>query len=266
MAGENTRDNMETITPTPELRARFDAAGGKPVYVRRMFGRIAGVYDVMNRLMSVGLDRRWRKFAVRQIALGPGQTGLDIGTGTGDLAIELARQSAADSHVIGVDFTPEMLARGREKIQKLGLSERVELRQGDGERLDFPAETFDAVCSAFVVRNLTNPLPGFEEMLRVTKPGGKVACLEISHPFNPVFSALFDFYFGRLVPLLGTLIGKAFDAYSYLPSSVTVFPKAPALKRIMETAGWRDVRYYYLLGGVVAVHVGTKPTASGSRS
>ncbi len=245
MGGEEARDSMETITPPPELRARFESAGGKPVYVRRMFGRIAGVYDLMNRLMSVGLDRRWRTFTVSQIALGPGQTGLDIGTGTGDLAIALARASAADSHVVGIDFTPEMLARGREKIQRLGLAGRVELRQGDGERLDFPADSFDAVCSAFVVRNLTDPRQGFAEMLRVTRPGGRVACLEISHPYNPVFSALFDFYF---------------DAYSYLPSSVTVFPNAPALKRIIESAGWRDVRYYYLLGGVVAVHVATKPT------
>jgi demethylmenaquinone methyltransferase/2-methoxy-6-polyprenyl-1,4-benzoquinol methylase len=251
MAGEEAGDNMETITPTPELRARFEAAGGKPVYVRRMFGRIAGVYDLMNRLMSAGLDRRWRTFTVRQIALGPGQSGLDIGTGTGDLAIALAGQSAPNSHVIGVDFTPEMLARGREKIQRLGLAERVELRQDDGEHLNFPSAAFDAVCSAFVVRNLTDPRHGFEEMLRVTKPGGHIA--------------LFDFYFGRLVPLLGTLIGKAFDAYSYLPSSVTVFPSAPALKRVMETAGWCDVRYYYLLGGVVAVHVGTKPSVNGSQ-
>src|SRR5215470_16137379 len=167
MASEETRDSMESITPTPELRARFEAAGGKPVYVRRMFGRIAGVYDLMNRLMSVGLDRRWRSFTVSQVVLGRGQTGLDIGTGTGDLAIALARRSAAESHVIGVDFTPEMLARGREKIQRLGLAERIELRQGDGERLAFPGATFDAVCSAFVVRNLTDPRAGFAEMLRV---------------------------------------------------------------------------------------------------
>ena len=148
----------------------------------------------------------------------------------------------------------------REKIQRLGLADRVELRQGDGEHLDFPAATFDAVCSAFVVRNLTDPRQGFEEMLRVTKPGGACRLPGDQPPVQSgLFSALFDFYFGRLVPLLGRLIGKAFDAYSYLPSSVTVFPNAPALKRIMEAAGWSDVRYYYLLGGVVAVHVGTKP-------
>jgi demethylmenaquinone methyltransferase / 2-methoxy-6-polyprenyl-1,4-benzoquinol methylase len=242
----------------PELRARFDAAGGKPVYVRGMFGRIARVYDLMNRVMSLGLDSRWRRFTVRHIALGPHQTGLDIGTGTGDLAIELARASAPTSQVVGVDFTPEMLERGRVKIKRLGLANRVELRQGDGEHLDFPDNSFDACCSGFVVRNMADLRQGFGEMLRVVRPGGSMACLEISHPRNPIFSALFDFYFGRLVPLLGSLIGRAFDAYSYLPTSVTAFPNAPKLKRIIEEAGWSDVRYYYLLGGVVAVHVATK--------
>lgn len=243
----------------PELRARFEAAGGKPVYVRRMFGRIARVYDGMNRIMSLGLDGRWRRFTVQHIALGEQQTGLDIGTGTADLAIELARASAPTARVIGVDFTPEMLDRGRSKIRRLGLSDRVELRQGDGEHLDFPDDSFDACCSGFVVRNMADLHQGFGEMLRVVRPGGRMACLEISHPHNPVFSALFDFYFGRLVPILGSLIGRAFDAYSYLPSSVTAFPKAPQLKRIIEEAGWTNVRYYYLLGGVAAVHTGTKP-------
>ncbi|HEX5547348.1 MAG TPA: ubiquinone/menaquinone biosynthesis methyltransferase [Ktedonobacterales bacterium] len=252
-------DEQQTLGATkPELRARFEAAGGKPVYVRRMFGRIARVYDAMNRIMSLGLDGRWRRFTVRHIALGPNETGLDIGTGTGDLAIELARASASSARVVGVDFTPEMLDRGRAKITRLGLSDRVELRQGDGERLDFPDSSFDACCSAFVVRNMADLHQGFGEMLRVVRPGGRMACLEISHPRNPVFSALFDFYFGRLVPVLGSLIGRAFDAYSYLPTSVTAFPNAPALKHVIEAAGWNDVRYYYLLGGVVAVHVATK--------
>jgi demethylmenaquinone methyltransferase/2-methoxy-6-polyprenyl-1,4-benzoquinol methylase len=223
-----------------------------------MFGRIARVYDLMNRLMTLGLDRRWRDFAARALALGPGQTALDIGTGTGDLALAVARRWP-ETRVVGVDFTPEMLVRGREKVARLGLAERIELRQGDGEQLGFPDNAFDACCSAFVVRNLADLSGGFAEMRRVVKPGGRVVCLEMSHPRSRLFAALFHLYFDRLVPLLGRLVGRAFDAYTYLPTSASSFPDAPTLKRLMEAAGWEDVRYYALVGGVVAVHVGAKP-------
>jgi demethylmenaquinone methyltransferase / 2-methoxy-6-polyprenyl-1,4-benzoquinol methylase len=245
--------------PASKLRERFAVAGGKPAYVRGMFGRIARVYDLMNRLMTLGLDRRWRTFTARQIALVPGQVALDVGTGTGDLAIAVARASAPDARVIAIDFTPEMLQIGREKMRRLGLADRIEIQQGDGEGLAFAADTFDACCSAFVVRNLTNLQQGFAEMLRVVRPGGKVACLEISHPRNALIAAGFRLYFGRLVPLLGSLVGRSADAYTYLPTSASAFPDAPTLKRIMESAGWREVRYYRLFGGVVAVHVGAKP-------
>ena len=245
--------------PASRLRSRFEAAGGKPTYVRQMFGRIARVYDFMNRLMTVGLDGRWRAFAAGKIALGPGQVGLDVGTGTGDLAIALARVSSPDARVVGVDFTPEMLEIGRAKLVRLGLAGRVELRQGDGERLAFADGTFDACCSAFVVRNLADLPQGFREMLRVVRPGGRVVCLEMSHPYNPLFGAAFHLYFDQIVPFLGRLFGRAFDAYNYLPTSVSAFPDAPALKALMEEAGWTDVRYFYRVGGVVAVHVGTKP-------
>jgi demethylmenaquinone methyltransferase/2-methoxy-6-polyprenyl-1,4-benzoquinol methylase len=250
---------MLTPLPAPELRDRFAAAGGKSAYVRRMFDRIAGVYDLMNRVMTAGLDRRWRDFAARQIALEAGQRALDVGTGTGDLAIALARSSAPSARVVAVDFAPEMLERGRRKLTRLGLEGRVEFQQGDGEHLDFPDATFDACCSAFVARNLTDVQRGFAEMLRVVKPGGRVVCLEMSHPRNLLFASLFHLYFDRIVPLLGRLIGRAFEAYSYLPTSVTTFPNAPHLQQIMEAAGWEDVRYYYRAGGVVAIHVATRP-------
>lgn len=249
-------------SPTPELRARFDAAGGKPTYVRGMFDRIARFYDVMNRVMTVGMDGRWRDFAARQVGLRAGERALDLGCGTGDMAIAVARRSPPDTHITGMDFSEGMLAIGREKVRRLGLSDRIELRQGDGLRLDVPDGAFDAVCSGWLVRNLADIPAGFREMRRVTRPGGRVVCLEMSHPYNPIFNWGFHLYFDRIVPQLGRLIGKSFDAYSYLPSSVVAHPDAPALKRIMEGAGWRDVRYYYLLGGVVAAHVGTNPSSA----
>src|SRR5690348_12112564 len=151
-------ERTDAAATAPELQARFATAGGKPTYVRQMFGRIARVYDLMNRLMTAGLDRRWRAFAARQLALSAGASALDVGTGTGDLAIAAARMYPG-ARIVGVDFTPEMLERGREKLQRLGLGERVRLQVGDGERLDFADDTFDACCSAFVVRNLAD-LPG----------------------------------------------------------------------------------------------------------
>ena len=251
--------SITTPSPAPELRARFDAVGGKPTYVRGMFGNIARVYDLMNLVMTGGMDRRWRAFAARQIALGPGQRGLDIGTGTGDLAIALARASAPDATVIGVDFTPEMLELARQKLPRAHLEGHIAFQLGDGEHLDFTDATFDACCSAFVVRNLDNLGNGFSEMLRVVKPGGRVVCLEMTHPRSRLFAAAFRIYFDKIVPLLGKLVGRSFEAYSYLPTSVTTFPDAPHLKAVMEAAGWGNVRYYYRGGGTVAIHVATKP-------
>jgi demethylmenaquinone methyltransferase/2-methoxy-6-polyprenyl-1,4-benzoquinol methylase len=249
----------------PALRKRFEHAGGKPAYVRAMFGRIAGVYDVMNRLMTGGLDGRWRRFAARQVALGSGERALDIGTGTGDLAIAVVRAGAPDASVVGIDFTPEMLAQARAKLERLGLAGRIQLRPGDGERLDFPDGSFDACCSAFVVRNLADLRQGFQEMLRVVRPGGRIVCLEVSHPPSALFGALFRLHFERLVPLLGRLVGRSADAYNYLPTSAGAFPSASELKALMEEVGWSDVRYTYLAGGVVAVHVGARPACGAGR-
>lgn len=240
------------------LEEKFRESGGKQPYVRRLFGRIARVYDLMNRLMSMGLDRRWRAFAARYLALATGDLGLDLGAGTADLSIAVIQRSGSGTRMIGMDITPEMLAEGERKIKRMGLQEQIELRVGDAEHIDLPDNSVDGCCSAFMVRNLANVRQGFREMLRVVKPGGRVVCLEISHPPGKIFGSLFHFYFYRLAPLFGTLIGKAFEEYNYLPHSLTTFPDAPALKAIMEETGWSDVRFYRLNGGLVAVHVGTK--------
>jgi len=240
------------------LEDKFRETGGKRSYVKRLFGRIARVYDPMNRLMSFGLDGYWRGRAARYLALGTGETGLDLGAGTGDLSIAVIRASVPGTHMIGMDITPEMLAFGQTKLEKLGLQDRIELRVGDAEHIDLPTNSVDGCCSAFTVRNLTDIRQGFREMLRVVRPGGRVVCLEISHPPGKVFGSLFYFYFYKLAPLFGTIIGKAFEEYNYLPNSLTTFPKAPALQAIMEEVGWKDVHFYRLTGGIVAIHVGTK--------
>ena len=208
--------------------------------------------------MSFGLDGRWRAFAARYLALGTGELGLDLGTGTADLAIAVIRRSGPGTRMIGMDITPEMLEQGNLKLARLGLEDRIELRIGDAEHIDLPDNSVDGCCSAFTVRNLSDIRQGFREMLRVVRPGGRVVCLEISHPPGKIFGSLFHFYFYRLAPLFGTIIGKAFEEYNYLPLSLTTFPDAPALKSIMEEVGWQNVRFYRLNGGIVVVHVGTK--------
>jgi len=240
------------------LEEKFRSVGGKRPYVQRLFGRIARVYDLMNRLMSLGLDVYWRKRAARYLALATGETGLDLGAGTADLSISVIRHSGPDTKMIGMDITPEMLEVGRAKLTRLGLQNRIQLRVGDAEHIDLPDNSVDGCCSAFTVRNLTNIRQGFSEMLRVVRPGGRVVCLEISHPPGKIFGTLFYLYFYKLAPLFGTILGKAFEEYNYLPNSLTTFPDAPSLKKIMEEAGWSDVRFYRLQGGIVAIHVGTK--------
>jgi demethylmenaquinone methyltransferase / 2-methoxy-6-polyprenyl-1,4-benzoquinol methylase len=246
------------MTTKLTLEEKFHATGGKGLYVRRLFGRIARIYDLMNRLMSFGLDRHWRKFAARYLALSTGELGLDLGTGTADLSIEVMRNSGLGTRMIGMDITPEMLEVGRIKIARLGLEDRIDLRIGNAEHIDLPDNSVDGCCSAFTVRNLTDIHQGFREMLRVVRPGSRVVCLEISHPPGKIFGSLFYLYFYKLAPLFGTIIGKAFEEYNYLPNSLTTFPDAPTLKAIMEEVGWSDVRFYRLSSGIVAVHVGTK--------
>lgn len=157
-----------------------------------------------------------------------------------------------------MDITPEMLAEGRIKLARLGLQDRIELRVGDAEHIDLPDNSVDGCCSAFTVRNLTDIRQGFREMLRVVRPGGRVVCLEISHPPGKIFGSLFYFYFYKLAPLFGTILGKAFEEYNYLPNSLTTFPNAPTLQGMMEEVGWSNVTFYRLSLGIVAIHVGTK--------
>ena len=240
------------------LEEKFRETGGKRPYVQRLFGRIARVYDVMNGLMSLGLDRYWRAFAARCLMVRPEEVGLDLGAGTGDLSIAVIRQVEPRARMIGMDITPEMLDVGRRKVARLGLQDRIDLRVGDAEHIDLPDNSVDGCCSAFMMRNLTDIRQGLREMLRVVRPGGRVVCLEISHPPGKIFGSLFHLYFYRLAPLFGSILGKAFEEYHYLPHSLTHFPDAPTLQAIMAEVGWQNAQFYRLTGGIVAVHVAVK--------
>jgi len=233
---------------------RVDQSGYEP----NIFSCIAPVYDWMNLLISFGLIRFWRRRAASYLTLGAGETGLDLGTGTADLAIAIIQISDPGAHMIAIDKTPEMLERGERKLRLLTLQDRIDLRRGDVVSIDLPDNSVDGCCSAFLVRNLVDIPQSFREMWRVVRPGGRVVCLEVSHPPGNFFRRLFHVYFCVCAPLLGILLGQGFAAYRYLPMSLKNFPAAPQLKAMMEQCGWKDVCFHHLNGGLVAIHIGTK--------
>jgi demethylmenaquinone methyltransferase / 2-methoxy-6-polyprenyl-1,4-benzoquinol methylase len=217
-----------------------------------MFDRISPAYDRMNRLMSGGLDGRWRRFAAGCAGLSPGDAAVDVCCGTGDLALELLDRVSSRGRVVGVDFAEQMLDVARTK------SSIVEWMRGDALELPFADGEFAAATIGFGMRNLADHLRGFRELRRVVAPGGRVVCLELTDP--PAWAAPFArIWTDRAVPLLGRLVARETDAYRYLPASVHRFPPADELAAIMARAGLRRVRYRRLSGGAVAVHVGTVP-------
>jgi demethylmenaquinone methyltransferase/2-methoxy-6-polyprenyl-1,4-benzoquinol methylase len=219
--------------------------------VRAMFDRIAGFYDAMNSVMTAGLHHRWRERAADLAAVGPGDRALDVATGTGDLAIELARRVGPGGEVVGSDFSDAMLDRARAKAPELRWEwgNALELPYADGE--------FAAATVGFGARNFSDLERGLAEMARVVRPGGRVVVLEITTPTKPPLSTFFSLWFDRIVPVLGRLTGESV-AYSYLPSSVRRFPGPSELGAVMHGLGLRDVRWILTAGGIIAVHVGSK--------
>jgi demethylmenaquinone methyltransferase / 2-methoxy-6-polyprenyl-1,4-benzoquinol methylase len=236
---------MSTAAPA-ETRGRLSEP-----QVRAMFDRIARVYDLMNSVMTAGLHHRWRERAVDLAQVGPGSRALDVATGTGDLAIELARRVGPEGSVIGSDFSEVMLDLAREK------SSDVHFEWGNALELPYPDASFDAVTVGFGARNFSDLRTGLSQMARVTKPGGRVVVLEITTPQRPPLSWFFGLWFDRVVPMLGKLAGDP-DAYSYLPSSVRRFPAPRELGAEMVAVGLRDVGWILTAGGIIAIHVGTK--------
>jgi demethylmenaquinone methyltransferase / 2-methoxy-6-polyprenyl-1,4-benzoquinol methylase len=219
--------------------------------VRAMFDRIASVYDVMNSVMTAGLHHRWRARAADLAAVGPGDRALDVATGTGDLAVELARRVGPDGEVVGSDFSEEMLTLARRKAPAIAFE------WGNALELPYEDGRFDAATVGFGARNFSDLERGLHEMARVVRRGGRVVVLEITTPQRPPLSTFFRVWFDRIVPLLGRLTGETL-AYSYLPSSVRRFPAPEGLAAAMTRAGLGDIRWILTAGGIIAIHVGTK--------
>jgi demethylmenaquinone methyltransferase / 2-methoxy-6-polyprenyl-1,4-benzoquinol methylase len=224
-----------------------------------MFDRIAGVYDLLNTVMTAGLHHQWRRRAADLADARPGDRVLDVATGTGDLAFELAARVAPGGAVVAADFSERMLSIAREKAEASGNPVRAELvrfEQANALSLPYPDAEFDAATVGFGARNFADLERGCREMARVVKPGGRVVILEMTTPQRPPLSLFFKLWFNRAVPALGRLAGDP-EAYAYLPSSVGRFPGPQELAATLARCGLTDVRYILTAGGIIALHVGT---------
>jgi len=236
-----------------EPSADFAAGRLEAGQVRAMFDRIAGVYDLMNTAMTAGLHHRWRERAADMARVGPGSRVLDVATGTGDLAMELARRVAPAGEVVACDFSEPMLHRARAKNRS---PELLHFEWADALALPYTQDSFDAVTVGFGARNFSDLDAGLAEMVRVTRPGGHVVVLEITTPTRPPLSSFFALWFDRLVPALGRLAGDS-QAYTYLPSSVRRFPPPRELAAALAGCGLTEISYRVLAGGIIAIHAGT---------
>ncbi len=239
--------DVERITPYG------DGSGDKTRQVREMFDSIAPAYDFMNRAMTMGIDRLWRHKAVRLLRDCQHDDILDIATGTGDLAIKLARELDPIA-VTGVDLSEGMIEIGRAKVAKEGLQEVVTLGIGDCLLLPFTDASFDVVTCAYGVRNFADLLAGYREMHRVLRPGGRAVILELSTPTSPMVRPLYNFYTRHVIPTVGRLVSKDVRAYSYLPESIAAVPQGDAMTAIMLEAGFSQARAIPLTMGICTIY------------
>ena len=233
-----------------------DEQSGKKVQVAKMFDNISGRYDFLNHFLSLGIDIRWRKKAILELAEIRPKLILDVATGTGDFAIQAL--ALKPEKVIGVDISEGMLEVGRKKIKERHFDQIIELRSGDSENLPFEENKFDAVIVAFGVRNFEDLKKGLTEIFRVVKPGGKVVILEFSKPSRFPFKQLFNFYFKFVLPKIGKLISKDQAAYTYLPESVQTFPDWNDFLKILAGIGYKNAACRPLTFGISSLYTGIK--------
>jgi demethylmenaquinone methyltransferase/2-methoxy-6-polyprenyl-1,4-benzoquinol methylase len=229
----------------------------KKEQVADMFNNISPKYDLLNRLLSIGIDILWRRAALSFLKKDKPQKILDIATGTADFALEALKQ-LQPKQIIGVDISAGMLEKGKEKIKQRQLDDKIQLQLGDSERLLFEDNTFDAVIVAFGVRNFENLERGLADMLRVLKPKGKVVILEFSKPKKAPIKQLYNFYFKNILPSIGKMVSKDARAYTYLPESVQAFPEGKDFTNILEKVGFKSVSCKTLSFGISSVYVGEK--------
>lgn len=231
------------------------ASADKATLVKGVFDSVASRYDLMNDLMSGGLHRLWKHFAIEQAAVRPGQTVLDLAGGTGDLAAKFARDIGVDGQVVLADINAAMLKEGRRRLVDRGIVNNLSLAQVDAENLPFADRSFDCVAIAFGLRNVTDKNAALRSMYRVLKPGGKLLILEFSKPARAIQPA-YDLYSFRVLPMLGRFVASDEDSYQYLAESIRMHPDQDTLVAMMQDAGFERCRYNNLTAGIVALHVG----------
>jgi len=229
----------------------------KKEQVAQMFDNIAPKYDFLNHLLSMGVDKIWRKKAIKILIKQQPKQILDIATGTGDFAFETYAQVKPE-RVIGVDISKEMLLHGQQKAKQRKVEDKIFFEYGDSENLHFKDNSFEAITVAFGVRNFENTAKGLKEMQRVLTPGGNLVILEFSKPSNPVFKVLFKFYFKNILPFIGKIVSKDNRAYTYLYESVEVFPEKGAFVALMKEAGFKNCKWKALTFGICSLYTGEK--------
>lgn len=240
---------VEKITP-------YGGDVPKEQQVEQMFDSIAPAYDFMNRAMTLGIDRLWRRKAVGMLRADKPEMVLDVATGTGDLAILLARK-LPQARITGVDLSSGMIKVGQEKIAAKGLSNRICLQVGDCLSLPFDDGTFDCVTVAYGVRNFSDLEAGYREMHRVMRPGGKLCVIELSTPRNRIVKPLYNLYTKHIIPLVGRMVSKDTRAYSYLPESIAAVPQRESMCELMRRAGFKEAHFRSMTFGVCTIYIGS---------